>query len=327
MDLNNSSSLTISGLAIKSKHNLANEGRKRAIMLIRTVVVLGLVFANLMVLPLGLFGQDRAKPSVASPVGSDEVAEDKQAASEKPWIALFNGKDLTGWTPKVRYSPLGENYGDTFRVEDGLLKVVYDPKPYPKFGARFGHLFYEVPYSHYRLRAEYRFVGTQCPGGPGWAIRNNGLMLHCQAPESMARDQEFPVSIEVQLLGGDGTQDRTTGNLCTPGTNVVMGGELFLPHCTTSQSKTYHGDQWVQIEVEVRGGERIRHIMEGEVILEYTQPQLDARDKTAIPLIEKSGGELLLSQGYIAIQAESSPIEFRKIELQELSPSKVTLED
>lgn len=249
--------------------------------------------------------------------GSAERAE--SFVSSNQWIPLFNGKDLTGWTPKIRFSPLGENYGETFRVEDGLLKVVYDPQHYPKFGARFGHLFFEKAFSHYRLRAEYRFVGQQCNGGPGWAIRNNGLMLHCQRPDSMAVEQEFPVSIEVQLLGGDGVNERSTGNLCTPGTNVVMNGELFLPHCTSSQSKTYHGDQWVTIEVEVRGGEVVRHIMEGEVILEYQQPQLDPRDKAATPLIEKSGGELLLTEGYIAIQAESAPIDFRKIELQVIS--------
>jgi len=268
----------------------------------------------------GFDGLDAAQDTVDNQEKAEtETPETDQVGNEpqnNPWIPLFNGKDLSGWTPKIRFSPLGENYGNTFRVEDGLLKVVYDSQSYPKFGARFGHLFYEKPFSHYRIRAEYRFTGSQCQGGPGWAIRNNGLMLHCQSPDSMAMDQEFPASIEVQLLGGDGKRERSTGNLCTPGTNVVLNGELFLPHCTSARSKTYHGDQWVNIEVEVRGGDVVRHIMEGEVILEYTEPQLDARDKTAQPLIEKRGGNLLLTEGYIAIQAESSPIEFRKIELQ-----------
>jgi hypothetical protein len=198
--------------------------------------------------------------------------------------------------------------------------VVYDPKQYPEYNERFGHLFYEQAYSHYRLRAEYRFVGQQCSGGPGWAVRNNGLMLHCEDPKGMGLDQDFPASIEYQLLGGDGNRSRTTANLCTPGTNVFYQDKLFLPHCTSSRSKTYHGDQWVTAEVEVRGGEVIRHIMEGEVVLEYFQPQLDQRDPHSKELIAQQGGSLLLTKGFIAIQAESHPTDFRKIELLPLQP-------
>jgi hypothetical protein len=255
-------------------------------------------------------------PSQKSFTSQTAVDENDRPGSQSEWIALFNGKDLSGWTPKIRYSPLGENYGETFRVEDGLLKVVYDPKAYPTFGQRFGHLFYEKPFSNYRLRVEYRFVGQQCNGGPGWALRNNGLMLHCEDPQGMALDQDFPVSIEYQLLGGNGVDRRTTANVCTPGTNIVLNGKLHLPHCSSSSSQTYHGDQWVTAEVEVRGSKVIRHLMEGEVVLEYEQPQLDSRDEHSRQLIEQHNGELLLSSGWISIQAESHPIEFRKIELQ-----------
>jgi hypothetical protein len=240
-----------------------------------------------------------------------------EPAAEGEWISLFNGKDLTGWTPKIRTYPAGENYGNTFRVEDGLLKVRYDPKFYESFGQRFGHLFYEKPYSHYRLKVVYRFVGEQCEGGPGWAIRNSGLMLHGESPATMKVDQEFPTSIEVQLLGGNGTAERTTANLCTPGTNVVMNGKLFLPHCTKSSSKTYHGDQWVTVEVEVRGSEVIRHIIDGETVLEYTEPQLDERDKQAAMLAKKQGG-VLLEKGTISLQSESHPCDFRSVELMVL---------
>ena len=240
------------------------------------------------------------------------LAEDKPTFSTDKWTPLFNGKNLDGWEVKIRGHELGENFGDTFRVEDGLLKVRYDQ--YEKFDRHFGHLFYEQPFSHYRLRVEYRFVGEQVAGGPGWAFRNNGLMLHGQTPQTMAVDQEFPVSIEAQLLGGNGKDPRSTANLCTPGTNVVLNGKLFLPHCTTSRSKTYHGDQWVQVEIEVRGSQVIRHYVEGELVLEYTEPQLDERDAEARPLIEKNGG-LLLSSGTISLQAESHPTDFRKIEL------------
>lgn len=236
---------------------------------------------------------------------------------EETWIQLFNGKDLDGWTPKIRYQELGVNLHDTFRVEDGVLQVRYDG--YDSFDEQFAHLFYRDTFSHYRLRVEYRFVGEQCPGGPGWAFRNNGLMLHGERPESMSKDQDFPASIEVQLLGGNGDADRTTANLCTPGTNVVLDGKLFRPHCTKSNSKTYHGDQWVTVEVEVRGDQIVRHIMDGEVVLEYAEPQLDPRDEHSKELAEAQGG-LPLREGTISLQGESHPTDFRKIELMVLEP-------
>lgn len=225
------------------------------------------------------------------------------------WISLFNGKNLDGWTPKITGYELGENYGDTFRVEDGVMKMSYDK--YDKFGGRFGHIFYKDKFSHYILRVEYRFVGEQAVDGPGWAYRNSGAMLHCQSPESMGKGQNFPVCIEGQLLGGDGTHERSTGNLCTPGTHVVMDGKLITQHCVSSSSKTYHGDQWVTAEFEVHGNSLIKHIINGEVVLEYEQPQLDENDADA----KKLGGDKMLSEGYISLQAESHPVEFRKVEI------------
>jgi len=211
---------------------------------------------------------------------------------------------------------LGVNYRDTFGVQDGLLTVSYDR--YDKFNGEFGHLFYRDSFSHYRLRVEYRFVGEQVPGGPGWAFRNNGLMVHCQSPTTMTKDQQFPVSIEVQLLGGPGTGTRSTGNLCTPGTHVVMNDRVVTQHCISSKSKTYHGDQWVTAEVEVHGNRLIRHLINGEVVLEYSEPQLDDRDADAQRLLQ-AGAKPMVSEGYISIQAESHPTQFRKIELLPLA--------
>ncbi len=239
-------------------------------------------------------------------------AQQEAGAGKSRWVSLFNGKDLAGWKPKITGYDLGDNFGDTFRVEDGVMKVCYDK--YDKFEGRFGHIFCETPFSHYILRVEYRFVGEQTPGGPGWALRNSGLMLHCQSPESMGKDQRTPVSIEVQLLGGNGKNDRTTGNLCTPGTNVVMDGKLVTRHRNSSSSKTYHGDDWVTIAVEVHGNGVVKHIMDGQVVLEYEQPQLDERDADAKKLIA-DGADIMLSEGYISLQAESHPCEFRKVEI------------
>lgn len=256
------------------------------------------------------------KPGVAS-IAAEALDDGKK---DEKWLQLFNGKDLDGWTPKIRYHKLGENFGDTFRVKDGMMQVRYDEEAYPKFGEKFGHIFYKTPYSHYRLRVEYRFVGEQCKDGPGWATRNSGLMLHCENPKDMAEDQDFPASIEYQILGGDGQNRRTTANLCTPGTNVVMKDELIKRHCTSSVSKTYHSDQWVTCEVEVRGGKTVKHIMDGQVVLSYDKPQLDASDAHSKELIEQRGGNLLLEEGYISLQSESHPCDFRKVELLVLQP-------
>lgn len=233
------------------------------------------------------------------------------AKQKNSWISLFNGKNLDGWKVKIAGGELNDNVGNTFRVENGILKVSYDQ--YKTFDGKFGHLFYKDKFSHYRLRVEYRFVGAQCPEGPNWALRNSGVMLHCQSPESMTKEQSFPVSIEAQFLGGNGKDERSTGNLCSPGTHVVIDGQLITQHCVNSRSKTYHGDQWVTMEVEVHGDSTIKHIVNGEVVLEYEQPQLDASDPDAQKLI--INGEKRLHEGYIALQAESHPIEFRKVEL------------
>ena len=229
--------------------------------------------------------------------------------------SIFNGKNLDGWTVKIKGHPAGKNFKDTFRVEDGVMKVGY--AGYGKFDDRFGHIFYKEKFSHYRIRLEYRFVGDQIQGGPGWAFRNSGIMLHCQDPKTMRVEQDFPVSIEVQLLGGGATGRRTTANLCTPGTNVVMDGKLQTRHCFSSKSKTYRGDQWVKVEVEVRGGEVIEHFVNGESVMRYTKAQYDPRDADAKQLIKK--GQLALTEGYISLQSESHPVEFRKIEVQQLA--------
>ena len=237
-------------------------------------------------------------------------------ADSKEWIQLFNGRDLDGWIPKIKGYALGENFADTFRVEDGVLKVSYEK--YPAFDNKFGHLFHRQRFSHYILAAEYRFVGEQATGAPSWALRNNGLMLHSQAPETMGKDQDFPISIEVQLLGGAPAGDRTTANVCTPGTEIFRSGAMVRGHCTNSTSATYRGDQWVRVEIEVRGSDHIKHMLDGKTVLEYDLPQIGGGSVSNFdPAVKKDGS--LLSEGYITIQGESHPTEFRKIELLNLS--------
>lgn len=232
------------------------------------------------------------------------------------WVQLFNGKDLTGWTPKINGYALGQNFGNTFRVEDGLLKVGYEA--YDDFGERFGHLFHEnESYGYYRLRVEYRFVGDQAPQGPGWARRNSGVMIHGQPAKTMQVHQNFPISIEVQLLGGLGEGPRTTLNLCTPGTHVVMDGKLTTAHCTTAKTPTFDGDQWVTAEVLALGAASIRHILDGRTVLEYELPQVGGEVVDGYDPAAKQDGKLL-ERGSISLQSESHPVEFRKVELLDL---------
>ncbi len=245
---------------------------------------------------------------------AQSVAEKKEEVVYNKWESIFNGKNLDGWTIKIRGFDVNENYADTFQVVDGKMITSYDK--YKEFKGKFGHIFYKEKFKNYKIRVEYRFTGVQPKRSPGWAYRNSGIMLHCQSPESMTKDQSFPVSIEAQILGGDGKHDRTTGNVCSPGTNIVMDGKLITRHCNSAKSKTFHGDQWVTMECEVHGNGTITHRVNGEDVLTFEKSQYDPKDKDAKPLIKD--GKLMLSEGYISLQSESHPIEFRKIEIMRL---------
>ncbi|HKG67760.1 MAG TPA: DUF1080 domain-containing protein [Segetibacter sp.] len=236
--------------------------------------------------------------------------------SKIEWIKLFNGKDLKEWQVKIKDHPLNENFGNTFRVENGLLKVSYDQ--YDDFNEQYGHIFYKKKFTAYLLVIEYRFIGEQVKGGPAWAYRNSGAMLHCQSPASMYLDQDFPISLEDQLLGGNGKDERSTANLCTPGTNVYLKGKLFTTHCVNSTSKTYHGDQWVHAEALVLGDSIIKHIVDNDTVIVYERPQYDGRDQWVKKAGFKDGQ--LIREGFISLQSESHPCEFRKVELFDLQP-------
>jgi hypothetical protein len=233
----------------------------------------------------------------------------------KEWQQLFNGKDLKNWLVKISGYDLGDNFGNTFRVENGVMKVGYEK--YDRFDKRYGHIFYREKFSYYVIAAEYRFVGSQAPGGESWAERNSGIMLHGQDPKTMGKDQDFPISIEVQLLGGLGKGPRPTANLCTPGTNVERDGTLFTTHCLNSSSKTYDGDQWVRVEAEVHGSEQITHRVDGQTVLSYERPQIGGGNVSGFDPAVKNDG-MLLAEGYISLQSESHPVEFRKVELLNL---------
>ncbi|MEJ5994228.1 DUF1080 domain-containing protein [Pedobacter sp. Du54] len=239
-----------------------------------------------------------------------------QVKAQKGWINLFNGKDLKDWTIKIAKHEVGENYANTFRVTDGMMKVSYEG--YDTFDKQYGHIFYKKPFSYYLLKVEYRFVGEQAKGGEGWALRNSGAMLHGQDPKTMLKDQDFPISIEGQLLGGDGTHDRHTSNVCTPGTTIYMDDKLTVAHCLESNSKTFHGDQWVTAEFLVLGDSIIKHFVNKELVLTYTKPQIGGGSVINYDPKVKQDGKALTG-GYISLQSESHPIEFRKVALFDLA--------
>ncbi|MEW4923443.1 DUF1080 domain-containing protein [Algibacter sp. 2305UL17-15] len=249
------------------------------------------------------------------------------------WISLFNGKDLSNWTIKFTGEDLNHNYKETFVVKDSMISIQYDN--YETFNNKFAHIYYNTPYSYYKLKFDYRFTGEQTEGGSHWNVRNSGVMLHSQSAESNAYHQNFPVSVELQLLGGlKNNGERPTANVCTPGTAVVIGDTINYEHCISSNSKTYFGDQWVHAEAIVMGGESMTFIVEKDTVLSFKLPQIGA----TIPNKHYKGknwkawgmnpdtwkvkaGEII-TEGYISLQAESHPIDFKNLKLLDLCGCK-----
>ena len=242
----------------------------------------------------------------------------KEKETKEEWIQLFNGSNLDGWTPKISGYEAGDNYKNTFRVEDGLLKVSYSE--YDSFRGEFGHLFYKDEFSEYRLRIEYRFVEGAAPGAPGWASMNSGVMVHGQSVASMGLDQDFPVSLEAQFLAGTPEWKRSTANLCTPGMNVYMADTLTREHCISSTSKTFMLNEWVTVEVIAYSDSIIHHVVNGDTVLTFSKPIIGGEyvSENYSPLV----GSPVLG-GYLSLQSESAPIEFRKVELLDLSKRKL----
>lgn len=243
-----------------------------------------------------------------------------KAGGDKDWVALFNGKNLDDWFVKIHHHEVGENFGNTFRVVDGTVQIRYDQ--YGDFNDQFGHLYYKVPYSYYHLKFEYRFVGKLHKGAPSYTLLNSGIMFHSQDPRTMLKEQDWPISIEMQLLAGLGDgKSRPTGNMCSPGTNVVYQGKIAADHCINSTSKTYDGEQWVSGELIVLGDSLIKHIINGDTVLQYSKPQIGGGVATGYDPKYKQDGKLL-SSGFIALQSEGQPVDFRNIRLKDLSRKK-----
>jgi hypothetical protein len=240
-----------------------------------------------------------------------------QCKKDRGWENIFNGQDIANWTPKIHHYDTGDNYGDTFRVEDGIIKVRYDNYD-GDFNDRFGHLYYNTPYSYFHLSMEYRFVGKLHPGAPSFTLKNSGVMYHSQDPKTMPKEQNWPISVEMQFLGGiDKDKARPTGNMCSPGTEVVYQGKVYPGHCINSSSETYYGNQWVHAELIVLGDSLVTHMINGITVLKYTKPQIGGGVVEGFdPAIKKDGQ--LLKEGFIALQSEGQPIDFRNVKIKNL---------
>ena len=241
----------------------------------------------------------------------------KSQQTEGDWETMFNGEDLKGWTTKIHHYEVGDNYGETFRAEDGMVKVRYDQYE-GEFNERFSHLYYDKPFSDFHLTMQYRFVGELYQGAPEYTLKNSGIMFHSQDPKTMLKEQDWPISVEMQFLAGiEEGKERPTGNMCSPGTDVVYEGKIDPRHCINSSSDTYFGDQWVTAELIVYHDSLVKHIINGKTVLEYTKPQIGGEVANGYdPKIKQDGKPL--KQGLIALQSEGQPIDFRDIKIRNL---------
>ena len=251
---------------------------------------------------------------IGSMIPASTTYTEMQENNPSEWQSLFDGKTLDGWEPKIRGRKLGENFKNTFRVKDGAITVAYDE--YESFNHRYGHLFYtKKAFKNYHLKLDYRFIGDQAPGGQGWATKNSGVMLHSEDPSTMLVQQRFPVSVEGQFLGGLNAGSRPTANMCSPGTEVDINSKMAQNHCVYSNSKTYHDETWVSVEFIVYSDSLIHHIVEKETVMTYTNIRIGGGY-----LFPRYKGKIgtPLKEGYIALQSESHPIEFKNIMIKEL---------
>ena len=239
-----------------------------------------------------------------------------KTTKEDEWKMLFNGEDLDDWIVKIHHHELGDNYADTFRVEDGAIQVNYDD--YEDFNERYGHLFYKELFSSYHLKFRYRFTDQWMQDAPGYTYRNSGVMFHSQDPRTILEEQDWPISVEYQMLAGSGDgAPRPTGNMCSPGTEVFYKGEMDPRHCINSSSATYPWDEWVNAELIVYRDSLVIHKVNGVKVLEYTKPQIGGGVANRYDPKIKVDGKLL-TQGYIGLQAEGQGVEFADIMIKEL---------
>ncbi len=245
---------------------------------------------------------------------SNSILNAQQVKTGKDgWMPLVTENGLKDWIVKIHHHEVGDNYKNTFSIAGDTVKIRYDD--YETFNERFGHLYYKTPFSWYHLSFEYKFASPWRTDAPSYTKLNSGIMFHSQNPNNILKEQDWPISIEMQLLAGLGDgKPRPTGNMCSPGTHVVYKDALYIGHCINSSSKTYAPDEWVKGELIVYGDSLIIHKINGEEAMRYSQPQIGGPVVNRNDPDEKQDGKILDS-GYIALQSEGQPIDFRNLKI------------
>jgi hypothetical protein len=233
------------------------------------------------------------------------------------WQALFNGKDLNGWTPKMQHSECGENYENTFRVKNKTIQVRYNQYT-QGFGERYGHLYTDRAYSYYILKLKYKVTGKWLSDAPWYTEGNSGVMYHSQAPWTMNVEQDWPRSIEMQFLANkaDGSK-RTTGNMCSPGTHITYKGKLDERHCIDSNGASLPKDQWVEATLTVLGDSLITHSINGKEVFQYSKPTQGGPLVNNYEKLYYQEGALI-NKGHIALQSEGQEMDFKDIKILNL---------
>lgn len=205
-------------------------------------------------------------------------------------MPLFNGKDLSGWEADVPARDTNPNAPPSFVVRNGMLVSMGKPE---------GHLLTTQPYKNYRLDVEYRFPGK---GG------NCGVLVHASRPRALYK--MFPASIEVQMMSGNA------------GDFWVIQEDIEVPDMEKRRPRA-EGEKWGGAEGDAR---RILNLTDDseKPLGEWNTMVIEARERTITVWVNgdlvNRGVNATVDQGRIALQAEGTEVEFRKVEIGPLPP-------
>ena len=207
-------------------------------------------------------------------------------------IALFNGKDLSGWEADVPARDTDKSLRDSFVVRDGKLVSLGKPE---------GHLLTRDAWRDYRLEVEYRF-----PGAAG----NCGVLVHASRPRALYK--MFPQSIEVQMMSGNA------------GDFWVIQEDIAVPDMEKRRPRK-EGEKWGGAEGDAR---RVLNLTDGseKPLGEWNTMVIEARGRTVKVWVNgdlvNEGSGATAKSGQIALQSEGTEVEFRKVEIGPLPPAR-----
>jgi hypothetical protein len=221
------------------------------------------------------------------------LAAPAAGAAEAPTrvVKLFNGKDLSGWTADVPARDKDPNVPASFVVRNGLLVSRGKPE---------GHLLTDSAYRDYRLEVEYRFPG---PGG------NCGVLVHASRPRALYK--MFPQSVEVQMMSGNA------------GDFWCIEENIEVPDMEKRRPRE-KGEKWGGSEGDAR---RILNLTDGseKPLGEWNRMVIEARGRTIKVWVNddlvNEGFSSTADQGRIALQAEGTEVEFRRVDIGPLPPA------